>query len=150
MTRKNNRQAEYMDETKVAVDEYTEMDGYSVWKSQDEYLKAQALENAQAQQTEPLQGDILAAKLCKNNNIMLFVKLPNGEKTNVFLSVAEIQALGVNLAITPLYGKSPKGVQVITGYEVCNDPEQLKALFYGKKCTLARIVLSYYTITEIW
>ena len=81
---------------------------------------------------------------------MLFVKLPNGQKTNVFLSVAEVQALGVQLAITPLYSTSPKGVKVITGYEVCNDPEQLKALFYGKKCTLAKIVLSYYTITEIW
>lgn len=146
----SNRDNEYMDENAVKIDEYTEGQGYSVWESQDAYLKAQALENIQAQQTEPLQGDILSAKVCKNNNIMLFIKLPNGEKTNVFLSVAEVQALGVQLAITPLYETSPKGTRCITGYEICNDPEQLKALFYGKKCTLAKIVLSYYTITEIW
>ena len=145
-----NRDNEYMQDNKYVLNEYEEVNGYSVYSSQEEYLKAQALDNAQAQAVEPLQGDILAAKLCKNNNIMLFVKLPNGAKTNVFLSVAEVQALGVNLAITPLYSTSPKGVKVITGYEVCNDPEQLKALFYGKKCTLAKIVLSYYTITEIW
>lgn len=145
-----NRDKEYMEENAVKIDEYTEGQGYSVYSSQDEYFKREALENAQAQQLEPLQGDILSAKVCKNNNIMLFIKLPNGEKTNVFLSVAEVQALGVQLAITPLYSTSPKGVKVITGYEVCNDPEQLKALFYGKKCTLAKIVLSYYTITEIW
>ena len=147
---KKNRHSEYMEENAVSIDEYTEGQGYSVYASQDEYLKQQALENALEQTTEPLQGDILAAKLCKNNNIMLFVKLPNGAKTNVFLSVAEVQALGVQLAVTPLYSTSPKGVKVVTGYEVCNDPEQLKALFYGKKCTLAKIVLSYYTITEIW
>lgn len=147
---KKNRHSEYMEENAVSIDEYTEGQGYSVYNSQDEYLKQQALDNALEQTTEPLQGDILAAKLCKNNNIMLFVKLPNGAKTNVFLSVAEVQALGVQLAITPLYSTSPKGVKVVTGYEVCNDPEQLKALFYGKKCTLAKIVLSYYTITEIW
>ena len=150
MTKKQTRDDEYMQENAVSIDEYTEGQGYSVYASQDEYLKQQALDNALEQTTEPLQGDILSAKLCKNNNIMLFVKLPNGAKTNVFLSVAEVQALGVNLAITPLYATSPKGVKVVTGYEVCNDPEQLKALFYGKKCTLAKIVLSYYTITEIW
>lgn len=144
------RDNEYMQDNAVVIDEYTEGKGYSVYDSAQEYFKQEALENAQAQQTEPLQGDILSAKLCKNNNIMLFVKLPNGAKTNVFLSVAEVQALGVQLAITPMYSTSPKGVKVITGYEVCNDPEQLKALFYGKKCTLAKIVLSYYTITEIW
>lgn len=146
----SKRDNEYMQDNKVAINEYEEMEGYSVYNSQDEYFKAQALENEQAKHLEPLQGDILTAKVCKNNNIMLFVKLPNGQKTNVFLSVAEVQALGVQLAITPLYSTSPKGVKVITGYEVCNDPEQLKALFYGKKCTLAKIVLSYYTITEIW
>lgn len=148
--KKQTRDNEYMQDNAVVIDEYTEGQGYSVYASQDEYLKQQALDNALEQTTEPLQGDILAAKLCKNNNIMLFVKLPNGAKTNVFLSVAEVQALGINLAITPLYSTSPKGVKVVTGYEVCNDPEQLKALFYGKKCTLAKIVLSYYTITEIW
>ena len=145
-----NRDNEYMEENAVKIDEYTEGQGYSVYASQNEYFAREALENAQAQQLEPLQGDILSAKLCKNNNIMLFIKLPDGEKTNVFLSVAEVQALDVQLAITPLYSTSPKGVKVITGYEVCNDPEQLKALFYGRKCTLAKIVLNYYTITEIW
>ena len=145
---KRNRHDEYMDETKIAVDEYTEMDGYSVYKSQDEYLKAQALENAQAQVIEPLQGDILSAKLCKNNNVMLFVKLPDGNKINVFLSVAEVQALGIALAVSPIYTTSPKGVKIASGFEVLNDPEQLKALFYGKKCVVSKI--TDYIITEIW
>lgn len=142
------RDDEYMQEGKVSINEYEEMDGYSVYNSQDEYLKAQALENAQAQTIEPLQGDILSAKLCKNNNIMLFVKLPDGAKVNIFLSVAEVQALGIPLAVTPIYSQTPKGVQVVTGYEVCNDPAQLKQLFYGKHCLVARIM--QYTITEIW
>lgn len=143
-----NRHDEYMDENKVAVDEYTEKEGYSVWSSQDEYFKQEALENAQAQTIEPLQGDILSAKLCKNSNIMLFVKLPDGAKVNIFLSVAEVQGLGIPLAVSPVYSTTPKGIKVITGYEVVNDPEQLKALFYGKKCLVARIM--NYTITEIW
>jgi len=142
------RDKEYMAENAVVIDEYTEGQGYSVYESQDEYFKREALENAQAQTIEPLQGNILAAKLCKNSNIMLFVKLPDGAKVNIFLSVAEVQALGIPLAVTPIYAKTPKGVSVITGYEVCNDPETLKALFYGKKCLVARIM--NYTITEIW
>lgn len=133
----------------IPVDEYTEVNtGYSVYNSSDEYFKQEALENAQAQTIEPLQGDILSAKLCKNNNIMLFVKLPDGAKVNIFLSVAEVQALGVPLAVSPVYSETPKGVKVITGYEVVNDPEQLKALFYGKHCLVARIM--NYTITEIY
>lgn len=148
MKNKKSRYNEDMQENKVVLDEYTEVDGYSVYNSQEDYFKAQALENAQAQILEPLQGDILSAKLCKNNNIMLFVKLPDGAKVNIFLSVAEVQALGVQLAITPIYDITPKGVKVVTGYEVCNDPEQLKALFYGKKCLVARAMT--YTITEIW
>lgn len=143
-----NRDNEYMDENKVVIDEYTEKYGYSVYDSQDAYFKQEALENAQAQTIEPLQGDILSAKLCKNNNIMLFVKLPDGAKVNIFLSVAEVQALGIPLAVTPIYNTTPKGIQVITGYEVCNDPAQLKQLFYGKHCLVARIL--NYTITEIW
>lgn len=143
-----NRDNEYMDENKVVIDEYTEGQGYSVYDSQDAYFKQEALENAQAQTIEPLQGDILSAKLCKNNNIMLFVKLPDGAKVNIFLSVAEVQALGIPLAVAPIYSTTPKGVQVITGYEVCNDPAQLKQLFYGKHCLVARIM--NYTITEIW
>lgn len=142
------RDKEYMQENKVVIDEYTEGQGYSVYDSQDAYFKQEALENAQAQTIEPLQGDILSAKLCKNNNIMLFVKLPDGAKVNIFLSVAEVQALGIPLAVSPIYAKTPKGVSVITGYEVCNDPETLKALFNGKKCLVARIM--NYTITEIW
>jgi CheY-like chemotaxis protein len=137
-----------MQENAVVIDEYTEGQGYSVYDSQDAYFKQEALENAQAQTIEPLQGDILSAKLCKNNNIMLFVKLPDGAKVNIFLSVAEVQALGIPLAVTPIYAKTPKGVSVITGYEVCNDSETLKSLFYGKKCLVARIM--NYTITEIW
>lgn len=144
----NKRDNEYVDDNKVAVDEYTEMDGYSTYTSQDEYFKREALENAQAQALEPLQGDILTAKLCKNNNVMLFVRLPDGAKVNIFLSVAEVQALGIPLAVTPLYDTTPKGIKVITGYEVCNDPEQLKALFHGKRCLVARVL--NYTITEIW
>lgn len=133
----------------IPVDEYNEVNtGYSVFTSSDEYFKREALENAQAQTIEPLQGDILSAKLCKNNNIMLFVKLPDGAKVNVFLSVAEVQALGIPLAVSPVYDTTPKGVKVITGFEVCNDPEQLKALFYGKRCLITRIM--YYTITEIY
>ena len=52
------RDNEYMDENKVVIDEYTEKDGYSVYDSQDAYFKQEALENAQAQTIEPLQGDI--------------------------------------------------------------------------------------------
>lgn len=142
------RDKEYMQENAVVIDEYTEGQGYSVYDSQDAYFKQEALENAQAQTIEPLQGDILSAKLCKNNNIMLFVKLPDGAKVNIFLSVAEVQGLGIPLAVSPVYSTTPKGIKVITGYEVVNDPEQLKALFYGKKCLVARIL--NYTITEIW
>lgn len=142
------RDKEYMQDNAVVVDEYTEGKGYSVYDSQDAYFKQEALENAQAQAIEPLQGDILSAKLCKNNNIMLFVKLPDGAKVNIFLSVAEVQALGIPLAVSPIYDTTPKGIKVITGYEVVNDPETLKALFYGKKCLVARIM--NYTITEIW
>ena len=133
----------------IPTDEFNEVnEGYSVYKSADEYFKQEALENAQAQTVEPLQGDILSAKLCKNNNIMLFVKLPDGAKVNIFLSVAEVQSLGIPLAVSPVYSETPKGIKVITGYEVCNDPEHLKALFYGKHCLVARIL--NYTITEIY
>lgn len=133
----------------IPTDEYNEInEGYSVYKSADEYFKREALENAQAQTIEPLQGDILSAKLCKNNNIMLFVKLPDGAKVNIFLSVAEVQALGIPLAVSPIYSETPKGIKVITGYEVCNDPDVLKALFCGKHCLVARIM--DYTITEIY
>lgn len=148
MRNKKGRYNEDMQENKAVLDEYTEVDGYSVYNSQEDYFKQQALENAQAQAVEPLQGDILSAKLCKNNNIMLFVKLPDGSKVNVFLSVAEVQALGIPLAITPIYATTPKGIKVISGFEVCNDSETLKALFYGKKCLVAKFV--NYVITEIW
>lgn len=146
--KKQNRYTEYVDDTKVKIDEYNEMDGYSVHDSIDSYFKQQALENAESATVEPLQGEILHATLCKNSNIMLYIKLPSGQRVNVFLSVAEVQALGVPLAISPIYGKTPKGVQVITGYEVCNDKDELKALFYGKKCLVAHI--SNYVVTEIW
>lgn len=132
----------------LSIDEYTEGVRIMDEDETEQYFKAQALENAQAQALEPLQGEILSAKVCKNSNIMLFVKLPDGEKKNLFLTVAEVQALGIALAIVPIYNTTPKGVKVITGYEVANDAEQLKALFYGKHCTIARMV--NYTITEIW
>lgn len=146
--KKQNRYTEYVDDTKVKIDEYNEMDGYSVYDSTDSYFKQQALENMENSTLEPLQGEILTAKLCKNNNIMLFVKLPSGQCVNVFLSVAEVQALGIPLAISPIYGETPKGTQVITGYEICNDKDELKSLFYGKKCLVAHI--TSYIITEIW
>ena len=35
-------------------------------------------------------------------------------------------------------------------YLMTVDMSDFDKVFYGKKCTLAKIVLSYYTITEIW
>lgn len=142
----NTRDNEYTQG--VAIDEYTE--GLTIMDEEEteQYFKAQALENAQAKAQGPFKGDILSAKLCKNSNIMLFVKLPDGEKVNIFVSVAELQGMSINLAIVPTKTTTPNGIEITDGYQIVNTPEELQALFKHKNCAVSK--LEKYIITEIW
>lgn len=148
MTKQQQREQELLGN--ISLNEYQEVEsGYSVFESTQDYFKRQALENAEyTHNSEPMLADILAVKLCKNSNIMLFVKLPSGFKTNVFLTPAEAKALGINVPIRAVYGTSPKGVNIILGYEIDTSKDILDSLFKHKKAVVTK--LNCYVVTEIY
>lgn len=143
----------------ISVNDYQEIkSGYSVYASMQDYFRDQALQNAQDQhEQESMQADILAVKLCKNNNLMFFVKLPNGSKINVFLPlVLANEMLGKDkkgkdyLPLKPIYTTTPKGIQVLKCFEIDLNQEYLNEIFKKHFTKMCVTKITTWTVTEIY
>lgn len=112
----------------IAVNQYAEVaEGYSVYDSTREYLKAWAKANAEenaeiADQITERVAKVCKVKVCKNGN--LFVGTYDEQLTkyvNFFLTPAEVIATCPKGMVQPEYTTTPQGRRVQTGWNWCDD-----------------------------
>lgn len=133
---------------KIVIDEYTDGHAYSVFESVQDAADYEAQQNAAAEATEPTLGVIKSVGVCKNGNLWLAVKRLDKKTAFYYLNKTECDALGVLVPWQETYKTSPKGVKVLTGWEIDNAKAlgaELTELYKDVEVTLFQD-----KITEIW
>lgn len=140
----NTRDREYMQEG-YSVDQYNEMQGFSVYESTQEFLQEQLKGNIQdANDTKVY--DILYVSQCKNGNVRILGKSPNtGEIVNLFVSPLVItqafpKVLGVGIFQSVEQKTTPRG----NVYNVINwdlDIKMLSTQLKGLQMLVANKIL---------
>lgn len=135
----------------IAINEYQEVaEGYSVYDSTREYLKAWAKANAEEnadidEQTSERLANVCKVKVCKNGN--LFVGCYDEQLTkyvNFFLSPAEVIATCPKGLVKAEYKTTPQGRKVQSGWQ-WESEKVIQAAFEG-----LQVVYSANKILEVF
>ena len=119
----------------VKIDDYNEMDGYSVAESTAEYLAQWAKDNAQDTAVlagEPLACDFFKAGYTKAGKLWICFKTPSNTLGVLSLSPALAHDIAPELLPTePTYKVSPRGLKLYAGEQWTLDTEQINAKLKG-------------------
>lgn len=119
----------------IKIDEYNEMNGYSVAESTAEYLAQWAKDNAQDQAVlagEPLACEFYKAGYTKNNRLWICFKTPANKLGVLSLSPALAHDIAPDLLPTePLYKVSPKGLKLYAGEQWTLTDKEINAKLQG-------------------
>ena len=103
----------------IKIDEYTELNGYSVAESTAEYLAQWAKDNAQDQAIlagEPLACEFFKAGYTKNNKLWICFKTPANKLGVLSVSPALAHDIAPDLLPTDaIYKTSPRGLKLYAG-----------------------------------
>lgn len=119
----------------IKIDEYNEMQGYSVAESTADYLAQWAKDNAQDEAVlagEPLACEFFKAGYTKNNRLWICFKSPSGKLGVLSLSPALAHNIAPDLLATePLYKVSPRGLKLYAGEQWTLTDRQINAKLQG-------------------
>lgn len=119
----------------VKIDEFNEMDGYSVAESTAEYLAQWAKDNAQDQAVlsgEPLACKFFKAGYTKNNRLWICFKTPANRLDVLSLSPALAHDIAPDLLPTEAtYKVSPRGLKLYAGEEWTLNAKEVNAKLQG-------------------
>ena len=96
-------------------EEISEIKGYSVFGSEQEFFQEWAKENVQ-EQTGNIVADIVYNKLCSNGNLFIIAKDYANRSYTAFLSPALALEIDSN-AVKAVLAKTPKGIEYTAGLE---------------------------------
>ena len=103
----------------IKIDEYTELNGYSVAESTAEYLAQWAKDNAQDQAIlagEPLACEFFKSGYTKNNKLWICFKTPANKLGVLSVSPALAHDIAPDLLPTDaIYKTSPRGLKLYAG-----------------------------------
>lgn len=119
----------------IKIDEFNELDGYSVAESTSEYLAQWAKDNAQDQAVlagEPLACAFLKAGYTKKNRLWICFKTPANHLGVLSLSPALAHDIAPELLPTEsTYKVSPKGLQLYSGEQWTLSAKEINAKLQG-------------------
>lgn len=117
------------------IDEYSEMDGYSVAESTAEYLAQWSKDNAQDQAVlsgEPLACEFFKAGYTKANKLWICFKTPSNKLGVLSLSPALAHDIAPDLLPTEAaYKVSPRGLKLYAGEEWTLNAKEVNAKLQG-------------------
>ena len=119
----------------IKIDEFSEMDGYSVAESTAEYLAQWSKDNAQDLALfagEPLACEFFKSGYTKNNRLWICFKTPANRLDVLSLSPAMANDIAPDLFCTePLYKVSPKGLKLYAGSQWTLTDKEINAKLQG-------------------
>ena len=119
----------------IKIDEYNEMNGYSVAESTAEYLAQWAKDNAQDQAVlagEPLACEFFKAGYTKNNKLWLCFKTPANKLGVLSISPALAHDIAPDLLPTEAtYKVSPRGLKLYAGEQWTLTEKEINARLQG-------------------
>lgn len=119
----------------IKVDEYNELNGYSVAESTAEYLAQWAKDNATDQAVlagEPLACEFFKAGYTKTNRLWLCFKTPANKLGVLSLSPALAHDIAPDVLPTePVYKTSPRGLKLYAGEQWTLDAKDLNDKLKG-------------------
>ena len=119
----------------IKIDEYNELDGYSVSESTADYLAQWAKDNATDQAVlsgEPLACEFFKAGYTKSNRLWLCFKTPANKLGVLSLSPALAHDIAPDILPTePVYKTSPRGLKLYAGEQWTLSAADLNAKLRG-------------------
>ena len=119
----------------IKIDEYSEMDGYSVAESTAEYLAQWAKDNAQDRAVlsgEPLACEFFKAGYTKAERLWICFKTPSNKLGVLSLSPALAHDIAPDLLPTEAtYKVSPRGLKLYAGEEWTLNAKEVNAKLQG-------------------
>ena len=119
----------------IKIDEYNEMDGYSVAESTAEYLAQWAKDNAQDQAVlagEPLACEFFKAGYTKKDNLWICFKTPANKLGVLSVSPALAHDIAPDLLPTcSVYKTSPRGLKLYAGEQWTLTEKEINAKLQG-------------------
>lgn len=119
----------------IKIDEYSEMDGYSVAESTAEYLAQWSKDNAQDQAVlsgEPLACEFFKAGYTKANKLWICFKTPSNKLGVLSLSPTLAHDIAPDLLPTEAaYKVSPRGLKLYAGEEWTLNAKDVNAKLQG-------------------